>query len=42
MVRTGLAAFLDMLRRIEDRILVLVEAQREIPEIIAARPYGRI
>jgi hypothetical protein len=38
MVRTGLAAFLDMLRRIEDRILVLVEAQREIPEIIAARP----
>jgi cyclase len=36
--RTGLAAFLDMLRSIEDRILVLIEAQREIPEITAARP----
>jgi glyoxylase-like metal-dependent hydrolase (beta-lactamase superfamily II) len=36
--RAGLAAFLDMLRSIEDRILVLVEAQREIPEITAARP----
>jgi glyoxylase-like metal-dependent hydrolase (beta-lactamase superfamily II) len=36
--RIGLAAFLDMLRRIEDRILVLIEAQREIPEITAARP----
>lgn len=36
--RAGLAAFLDMLRSIEDRILVLIEAQREIPEIAAARP----
>jgi cyclase len=36
--RAGLAAFLDMMRGIEDRILVLVEAQREIPEITAARP----
>jgi cyclase len=36
--RAELAVFLDMLRRIEDRILVLVEAQREIPEITAARP----
>jgi cyclase len=36
--RTGLAAFLDMLRSIEDHILVLVEAQRALPEIIAARP----
>jgi cyclase len=36
--RAGLAAFLDMLRSIEDRILVLVEAEREIPEITAARP----
>ena len=36
--RTGLTAFLDMLRSIEDRILVLIEAQREIPEITAARP----
>jgi hypothetical protein len=36
--RAGLAAFLDMLRSIEDRILVLVEAQRDIPEITAARP----
>lgn len=36
--RTGLAAFLDMLRNIEDHILVLVEAQRALPEIIAARP----
>jgi cyclase len=36
--RTGLATFLEMLRSIEDRILVLIEAQREIPEITAARP----
>jgi cyclase len=36
--RAGLAAFRDMLRSIEDRILVLIEAQREIPEIMAARP----
>ena len=28
----------DMLRGIEDRILVLIEAQREISEITAARP----
>jgi cyclase len=36
--RTALAAFLDMMRCIEDHILVLIEAQREIPEIMAARP----
>jgi cyclase len=36
--RTGLVAFRDMLRSIEDRILVLIETQREIPEILAARP----
>jgi hypothetical protein len=36
--RAGLAAFLDMMRGIEDRILVLIEAQRQIPEIMAARP----
>jgi cyclase len=36
--RAGLAAFRDMLRGIEDRILVLIETQREIPEITAARP----
>jgi cyclase len=36
--RAGLVAFLDMMRSIEDRILVLIEAQREIPEIMAARP----
>ena len=36
--RAGLAAFLDMLRSVEDRILVLIETQREIPEITAARP----
>jgi cyclase len=36
--RTGLLAFRDMLRRIEDRIQVLIEAQREVSEIIASRP----
>ena len=36
--RTGLATFLDMLRSIEGRILVLIETRREIPEITAARP----
>jgi cyclase len=36
--RAGLEAFLDMMRSIQDRILVLIEAQREIPEIMAARP----
>jgi cyclase len=36
--RTGLVAFRDMLRRVEDHILASVEAQLEIPEIIAARP----
>jgi cyclase len=40
--RMGLAAFLDMLRSIEDRILVLIEAQREIPEITAARPTAEL
>ena len=39
--RTGLVAFRDMLRSIEDHILALVEAQREIPEIIAARPTAK-
>jgi cyclase len=38
--RTGLLAFRDMLRGIEDRILVLIEAQREISEIIASKPTG--
>lgn len=36
--RTGLVAFLDMLCRIEDRTLDQIEAQREVPEIIAAGP----
>jgi len=36
--RTGLATFLEMMRSIEDRILVLIEAQCGIPEITAARP----
>ncbi len=39
--RTGLVVFRDMLRSIEDHILALVEAQREIPEIIAARPTAK-
>jgi cyclase len=38
--RTGLLAFRDMLRSIEDRILVLIEAQREVSEIIASKPTG--
>jgi cyclase len=36
--RTRLLGFRDMLRRIEDRILALVEAQLETPEIMAAQP----
>ena len=36
--RTGLLAFRDMLRRIEDRILSLVEAQLETSEIMSAQP----
>src|SRR5260370_39872441 len=31
--RAGLTAFLDILRNVEDRILVLIEAQLKIPEI---------
>jgi len=38
--RAGLLAFCDMLRRIEDRILVLIEAQREVLEIIESKPTG--
>jgi cyclase len=38
--RTRLLAFRDMLRSIEDRILVLIEAQREVSEIIASKPTG--
>jgi cyclase len=38
--RTGLLAFRDMLRSIEDHILVLIEAQREVSEIIASKPTG--
>jgi glyoxylase-like metal-dependent hydrolase (beta-lactamase superfamily II) len=38
--RTGLLAFRDMLRSIEDRILVLIEAQREASEIIESKPTG--
>jgi cyclase len=36
--RGGLIAFHDMLRRIEDKILAMIEARRDLPEIIAARP----
>jgi len=36
--RTTLVGFRDMLRRIEDRILALVEAQLETHEIISAQP----
>jgi hypothetical protein len=39
--RTGLMAFRDMLRSIEDYNWALVEAQREIPEIIATRPTAK-
>jgi cyclase len=38
--RAGLLAFRDMLRSIEDRILVLIEAQREVSEIIESKPTG--
>jgi cyclase len=38
--RTRLLAFRDMLRSIEDRMLVLIEAQREVSEIIASKPTG--
>ena len=38
--RTRLPAFRDMLRSIENRILVLIEAQREVSEIIASKPTG--
>jgi glyoxylase-like metal-dependent hydrolase (beta-lactamase superfamily II) len=36
--RVGLAEFRDMLRGIEDRVLALIEAGRQIPEVIAAEP----
>jgi cyclase len=36
--RTGLLAFRDMLRTVEDRILGLIEAQREVSEIIESKP----
>jgi glyoxylase-like metal-dependent hydrolase (beta-lactamase superfamily II) len=36
--RAGLVAFRDMLRTVEERILALVEAQREASEIIESRP----
>jgi hypothetical protein len=36
----GLLAFRDMLRSIEDRILALIDAQREVSEIIASKPTG--
>ena len=36
--RTSLLGFLDMLRRIEDRILALVEAQLETRELMSAQP----
>jgi len=36
--RTGLLAFRDMLRRIEDRILALVDAQLETGAIMSAQP----
>jgi cyclase len=38
--RAGLLAYREMLRSIEDRILVLIEAQREISEIIESKPTG--
>jgi hypothetical protein len=36
--RAGLAAFRDMLRTVENRILTLVEAQCKAPEIIESKP----
>jgi cyclase len=39
--RGGLIAFRDMLRRIEDKILAMIEAGRGLPEIIAARPTAK-
>jgi glyoxylase-like metal-dependent hydrolase (beta-lactamase superfamily II) len=36
--RAGLVAFREMMRTVEDRILDLVEAQREAPEIIESKP----
>jgi hypothetical protein len=38
--RRGLLEFRSMLRGIEDRILVLTEAQREVSEIIESKPTG--
>ena len=39
--RAGLLAYREMLRSIEDRILVLIEAQREASEIIASKPTAK-
>jgi cyclase len=36
--RAGVVSFRDMLRRIEDNILALIEAKLPIPEIITAQP----
>jgi glyoxylase-like metal-dependent hydrolase (beta-lactamase superfamily II) len=36
--RAGLAAFRDMLGTVEDRILGLIEAQRDVSEIIESKP----
>jgi hypothetical protein len=36
--RAGVVSFPDMLRRIEDNILALIEAKLPIPEIITAQP----
>lgn len=38
--RGGLLAFRDMLRSIEDRILILIEAKHEVSEIVEAKPTG--
>lgn len=36
--RTGLLEFRDVVRGIEDRVLALIDAGRQIPEMIAAKP----
>ena len=40
--RLGLAAFRDMLRTVEERILGLVEGQREASEIIESKPTAKV